>query len=176
MNFPTWKRAHTHRHTDGFTPENLKYANYATNPLDDIRSPFRIHKLPISTLKHERLKGNVELSRKEMDRSKNSSHSCALLALHRPMEPRSTDSSEVCEGSGAGEANEIALRLVTTSPTRRKSSRRITLSRKPKSLRVISKDHRQRSDCDRVHHSVAAFRAPLFYGSYPIKPASDILH
>ena len=51
--------------TDGFTPENLKYANYATNPLDDNSlAGYRVHKLPISTLNMNALKGNVELSRR----------------------------------------------------------------------------------------------------------------
>src|SRR6478735_11615772 len=37
--------------TDGFTAENLKYANYASNPLEDgSLAGYRVHKLPISTL------------------------------------------------------------------------------------------------------------------------------
>jgi len=32
---------------------------------------YRVHQLPISTLNHNALKGNVQLSRKEIDRSKN---------------------------------------------------------------------------------------------------------
>src|SRR5215203_7102998 len=47
--------------TDGFTPENLKYPNYATNPLEDNSlAGYRVHKLPISTLNMNALKGNVE--------------------------------------------------------------------------------------------------------------------
>src|SRR5688500_19049253 len=58
--------------TDGFTKENLKYANYATNPLEDSTlAGYRVHKWPITTLNMNALKGNVELSRKEIDRSKN---------------------------------------------------------------------------------------------------------
>ena len=74
--------------TDGFTPENLKYANYATNPLDDNSlAGYRVHKLPISTLNMNALKGNVELSRKEIDRSKNFFALGVLYWLYdRPME------------------------------------------------------------------------------------------
>src|SRR5678815_3805562 len=37
--------------TDGFTAENLKYASYATNPLEDgSLAGYRVHKLPISCL------------------------------------------------------------------------------------------------------------------------------
>src|SRR5215207_4286135 len=54
--------------TDEFNKENLKKANYASNPLeDDTLKGYRVHKLPISTLNMNALKGNVELSRKEID-------------------------------------------------------------------------------------------------------------
>jgi 2-oxoglutarate ferredoxin oxidoreductase subunit alpha len=74
--------------TDGFTPENLKYANYATNPLEDNSlAGYRVHKLPISTLNMNALKGNVELSRKEIDRSKNFFALGVLYWLYdRPMD------------------------------------------------------------------------------------------
>src|SRR6476469_7356404 len=74
--------------TDSFTPENLKYANYATNPLEDNSlAGFRVHKLPITTLNMNALKGNVELSRKEIDRSKNFFALGVLYWLYdRPME------------------------------------------------------------------------------------------
>src|SRR5215204_5368944 len=74
--------------TDGFTPENLRYANYASNPLDDgTLAGYRVHKLPISTLNMNALKGNVELSRKEIDRSKNFFALGVLYWLYdRPMD------------------------------------------------------------------------------------------
>jgi len=77
------RRWHAHHQYDGFTTENLKYANYASNPLEDSSlAGFRVHKLPISTLNMNALKGNVELSRKEIDRSKELLRvGCALLAL-----------------------------------------------------------------------------------------------
>src|SRR3954452_23756655 len=69
--------------TDGFTPENLKYAAYPANPLEDgSLAGYRVHKLPISTLNMNALKGAVQLSRKEMDRSKNSFAFGVLSALY----------------------------------------------------------------------------------------------
>src|SRR5688572_31010228 len=99
--------------TDGFTAENLKYANYASNPLeDDSLAGYRVHKLPISTLNMNALKGNVELSRKEIDRSKNFFALGVLYWLYdRPMEntlnwirTKFTKSPELAK------ANEIALK------------------------------------------------------------------
>ncbi len=74
--------------TDGFTKENLKYANYATNPLEDgTLAGYRVHKLPVTTLNMNALKGNVELSRKEIDRCKNFFALGVLYWLYdRPME------------------------------------------------------------------------------------------
>src|SRR5206468_5565383 len=58
--------------TDEFTKDNLEHAAYKTNPLDDgSLAGYRVHQLLISTLNLNALKGNVQLSRKEIDRSKN---------------------------------------------------------------------------------------------------------
>src|SRR5437588_4189889 len=74
--------------TDGFTPENLKYAAYKSNPLeDDSLAGYRVHKLPISTLNMNALKGVVQLSRKEIDRCKNFFALGVLYWLYdRPMD------------------------------------------------------------------------------------------
>jgi len=73
--------------TDGFTPENLKYANYASNPLEDgSLAGYRLYKLPVTTLNMNALKGNVTLSRKEIDRCKNFFALACLLLYDRPME------------------------------------------------------------------------------------------
>src|SRR5947199_5569523 len=57
--------------TDEFTKENLDHAAYKSNPLEDgSLAGYRVDKLPITTLNMNALKGNVELSRKEMDRCK----------------------------------------------------------------------------------------------------------
>src|SRR3989475_10595020 len=58
--------------TDEFTKDNLEHAAYKSNPLEDgSLVGYRVHQLPISTLNMNALKGNVELSRKEIARSKN---------------------------------------------------------------------------------------------------------
>src|ERR687894_1555437 len=58
--------------SDEFNKENLKKAAYQSNPLEDgTLTGYRIHKLPITTLNLNALKGQVQLTRKEMDRCKN---------------------------------------------------------------------------------------------------------
>jgi 2-oxoglutarate ferredoxin oxidoreductase subunit alpha len=166
--------------TDGFTAENLKYANYASNPLEDgTLAGYRVHKLPITTLNMNALKGNVELSRKEIDRCKNFFALGVLYWLYdRPMENTlAWITSKFSKNPELGKANEIALRtgynfadtteLFTTHYTIKKA--KIA----PGKYRKITGN--EATALGFVAASQLAGR-PLFYGSYPITPASDILH
>ncbi len=165
---------------DGFTPENLKYANYASNPLEDgSLAGYRVHKLPVTTLNMNALKGNVELSRKEIDRCKNFFALGVLYWLYdRPMENTLLwITSKFGKNPELAKANEIALRtgynfadtteLFTTHFTIKKA--KIA----PGKYRKITGN--EATALGFVAASQLAGR-PLFYGSYPITPASDILH
>jgi len=166
--------------TDGFTPENLKYANYASNPLEDSSlAGYRVHKLPISTLNMNALKGNVELSRKEIDRSKNFFALGVLYWLYdRPLDNTlEWIKAKFGKSPELAKANEIALKtgynfadtteLFTTHYTVKKA--RI----KPGKYRKMTGN--EASALGFIAASQLSGR-PLFYGSYPITPASDILH
>jgi 2-oxoglutarate ferredoxin oxidoreductase subunit alpha len=166
--------------TDGFTPENLKYANYASNPLEDgSLAGYRVHKLPVTTLNMNALKGNVELSRKEIDRSKNFFALGVLYWLYdRPMENTlAWITNKFGKNPELAKANEIALKtgynfadtteLFTTHYTIKKA--KIA----PGKYRKITGN--EATALGFVAASQLAGRA-LFYGSYPITPASDILH
>src|SRR5207253_1335693 len=99
--------------TDGFTPENLKYAAYQANPLEDgSLAGYRVHKLPISTLNMNALKGVVQLPRKEMDRSKNFFALGVLYWLYdRPTEPTvKWINAKFGKSPELAKANEIALK------------------------------------------------------------------
>jgi 2-oxoglutarate/2-oxoacid ferredoxin oxidoreductase subunit alpha len=166
--------------TDGFTPENLKYASYASNPLEDSSlAGYRVHKLPISTLNMNALKGNVELSRKEIDRSKNFFALGVLYWLYdRPLDNTlEWIKAKFGKSPELAKANEIALRtgynfadtteLFTTHYTVKKA--RI----KPGKYRKMTGN--EATALGFIAASQLSGR-PLFYGSYPITPASDILH
>lgn len=166
--------------TDGFTPENLKYANYATNPLDDnTLAGYRVHKLPISTLNMNALKGNVELSRKEIDRSKNFFALGVLYWLYdRPMENTlNWIRSKFAKSPELAKANEIALKTgYNFADTTEVFTTHYTVKRAqiaPGKYRKITGN-----EATAIGFIAAAELAgrPLFYGSYPITPASDILH
>ena len=166
--------------TDGFTPENLKYASYATNPLDDgSLAGYRVHKLPISTLNMNALKGNVELSRKEIDRSKNFFALGVLYWLYdRPMDNTlNWIQSKFAKSPELAKANEIALK---TGYNFADTTEVFTTHYTVKKAQIAPGKYRKITGNEATALGfVAASQIsgrPLFYGSYPITPASDILH
>ena len=166
--------------TDGFTPENLKYANYATNPLEDNSlAGYRVHKLPISTLNMNALKGNVELSRKEIDRSKNFFALGVLYWLYdRPMDNTlNWIKTKFAKSPELAKANEIALK---TGYNFADTTEVFTTHYTVKKAQIAPGKYRKitGNEATAIGFVAAAQLAsrPLFYGSYPITPASDILH
>ncbi len=166
--------------TDGFTAENLKYANYASNPLDDNSlAGYRVHKLPISTLNMNALKGNVELSRKEIDRSKNFFALGVLYWLYdRPMETTlSWIHAKFGKSPELAKANEIALK---TGYNFADTTEVFTTHYTVKKAKIAPGKYRKMTGNEATAMGfIAASQLsgrPLFYGSYPITPASDILH
>jgi len=166
--------------TDSFTPDNLKYANYSSNPLDDNSlAGFRVHKLPISTLNMNALKGNVELSRKEIDRSKNFFALGVLYWLYdRPMETTlSWIRTKFAKSPELAKANEIALK---TGYNFADTTEVFTTHYTVKKAKITPGKYRKMTGNEATALGfIAASQLsgrPLFYGSYPITPASDILH
>ncbi len=165
---------------DEFNETNLKKAAYESNPLeDDSLKAYRVHKLPITSLNLEALKTTVQLTRKEMDRCKNFFALGVLYWLYdRSLKP----TEDWIEAKFAAKpevlkANLIALRtgynyadtteVFTTHYTVKKADlpsgiyRRITGNEATAIGFIAASELSGR---------------PLFYGSYPITPASDILH
>ena len=166
--------------TDGFTAENLKYASYATNPLDDNSlAGYRVHKLPISTLNMNALKGNVELSRKEIDRSKNFFALGVLYWLYdRPMDNTlSWIRAKFAKKPELAKANEIALK---TGYNFADTTEVFTTHYTVKKAKIAPGKYRKLTgnEATAIGFITASQLSgrPLFYGSYPITPASDILH
>ena len=166
--------------TDGFTAENLKYANYAANPLEDgSLAGYRVHKLPISTLNMNALKGNVELSRKEIDRCKNFFALGVLYWLYdRPLDNTlGWINAKFGKTPELAKANEISLRTgYNFADTTEVFTTHFTIKKAqiaPGKYRKITGN--EATAIGFVAASQLAGR-DLFYGSYPITPASDILH
>jgi 2-oxoglutarate ferredoxin oxidoreductase subunit alpha len=166
--------------TDSFTAENLKYADYPANPLDDNSlAGYRVHKLPITTLNMNALKGNVELSRKEIDRSKNFFALGVLYWLYdRPMENTlKWIRDKFAKSPEVAKANEIALK---TGYNFADTTEVFTTHYTVKKAKIAPGKYRKITGNEATAIGfIAASQLsgrPLFYGSYPITPASDILH
>ena len=165
--------------TDAFNENNLKKAGYGVNPLDDgSLDGFRVFKLPITTLNRSALR-EMKLPSKEIDRCKNFWALGLMYWLYdRPLDPtqrwieaKFKRNEEVMKANQtalkAGFAYADAAEIFTTHYR----VRRAAIA--PGKYRNITGN--QATALGFVAASVLANR-PLFYASYPITPASDILH
>ena len=167
--------------TDEFNKENLKKANYTSNPLeDDTLAGYRVHRLPISTVNIRALQeAGVKLSRKEMDRCKNFFALGLLYWLYdRPMEPTlEWINDKFKKNPEIVRANEVALK---TGYNFADTTEVFTTHYKVKKAVIAPGKYRKitGNEATAIGFVAAAELAgrPLFYGSYPITPASDILH
>jgi 2-oxoglutarate ferredoxin oxidoreductase subunit alpha len=166
--------------TDEFTKDNLEHAAYKSNPLEDNSlAGYRLHQLPISTLNRNALKGTVQLSRKEIDRSKNFFALGVLYWLYdRPLEPTlKWINAKFGKHPELVKANEVALKTgYNFAETTEVFTTHYTVKKA-----VIAPGHYRKitgNEATAIGFVVAAqlVGRPLFYGSYPITPASDILH
>jgi 2-oxoglutarate ferredoxin oxidoreductase subunit alpha len=167
--------------TDEFNKENLKKAAYEVNPLeDDTLRGYRVHRLPITTLNMRALQeAEVKLSRKEMDRCKNFFALGVLYWLYdRPSEPTlKWINAKFAKSPEVGRANEIALK---TGYNFADTTEVFTTHYTVKKAQIAPGKYRKitGNEATAIGFIAAAELAgrPLFYGSYPITPASDILH
>jgi 2-oxoglutarate ferredoxin oxidoreductase subunit alpha len=164
---------------DAFTPANLTKVGYPSNPLTDgSLSSYNLFSIPISTLNARALDG-LDLTNKQVDLTKN----FFALGLMFWLYERSMDGTiawidekfskrpviaegnkrAVRAGYAFGETTEIFHERYIVAPARLKPGR----------YRNITGNEATALGC--VAASQLAGR-PLFYGSYPITPASDILH
>jgi 2-oxoglutarate ferredoxin oxidoreductase subunit alpha len=166
--------------TDAFTRGNLKKAGYESNPIEDgSLKGYRVHAIPLTSLNRDAL-ANVEgLTAKQKDRSQN------LFALgvtfwifDRPLETTLDWIQKKFAGRPAIiEANSKALKMGyyfgenTEIFRQRYRVRRAKLP--PGMYRKVTGN-----EATALGLVTAARKAgkTLFYGSYPITPASDVLH
>ena len=165
--------------TDAFTEGNLEKAGFSTNPLrDGTLEGYIVYEVPVTSLTVEALK-DTAVSKKDAERSKNI-FALGVMAwmFHRPIEPvndfitsRFAKKPEVAEanlkafkaGYNFGETAEIFQASYVVKPA----------SLAPGWYRNITGNAALALGL--VAASIKS-GLPLFYGSYPITPASDILH
>jgi len=165
--------------TDSFDAKNLRLANYDVNPLEDgSLKGYNVHEVPITKLTTAALEG-IGLSIKEVTRSKNFFALGLLYWLYN----RSTAATlkwihEKFSGSPLiAEANEKALKAgynfgeITEIFTNRYDVKPAMLP--PGTYRNVTGNE---ATALGIIAACELSGRPGFLGSYPITPASDILH
>jgi 2-oxoglutarate ferredoxin oxidoreductase subunit alpha len=165
--------------SDAFTQANLNKAAYASNPLTDgSLKPYATFEIPISTLNERSLDG-LEMTSKQKDLTKNFFALGIMFWLYeRAMEP-TLEWIDAKFGARpiVAEANKRALRagyaFGETTEMFHTHYRVKPANLPPGTYRNITGN--EAASLGFLAASSLAGR-PLFYGSYPITPASDILH
>jgi 2-oxoglutarate ferredoxin oxidoreductase subunit alpha len=165
--------------SDAFTPGNLGKAAYASNPLaDGSLKPYHVFEVPISTLNARALEG-LEMTSKQVDLTKNFFALGLMFWLYeRSMDPTI---AWIDQKFGArpviAEANRRALRagyaFGETTEMFHTTYRVPKAKLPPGTYRNITGNEATALGFLAAAHCA---RRDLFYGSYPITPASDILH
>ncbi|MBV7338219.1 2-oxoacid:acceptor oxidoreductase subunit alpha [Chloroflexi bacterium TSY] len=166
--------------TDSFTKQNLAKAGYKQNPLEDESlQGYQVLEVPMTSMNREALKDFEALGNKEKDRSQNFfALGLVFWMFDRPMEttrdwlykkfakrPEIADANFKAMETGYffGETTETFQRRYNVRPA----------SLPPGTYRKVTGNEALAMGLVTAAQKMGK---PLFYGSYPITPASDILH
>jgi 2-oxoglutarate/2-oxoacid ferredoxin oxidoreductase subunit alpha len=165
--------------TDAFTAQNLTKAGYKTNPLKDgSLAGYRLFEIPLTTLTLRAI-GETSLGTRQATRCKNFFALGLIFWLYeRPVEhTENWIKSKFKNNTEVARANLAALQagynFAETTEIFTTHYRVTRAKLAPGTYRKITGN--EATAIGFVAASMLAGR-PLFYGSYPITPASDILH
>ena len=165
--------------TDEFTKRNLTKVGYAANPLeDDSLAEFQVHPVAMATLTRGALE-ETGLSKKDAERAKNM-FALGLLSwmYHRPYESTERFLREkFARRPEIAEANILAFRA---GHAYGETTEAFAVTYEVKPAPMPAGTYRQITGNTALAYGIVAAGAttglPVFLGSYPITPASDILH
>jgi 2-oxoglutarate ferredoxin oxidoreductase subunit alpha len=164
--------------SDAFTPSNLSKAAYAANPLtDDSLKAYRVFEVPIGTLNALALDG-LDMTSKQVDLTKNFFALGLMFWLYeRSMDPTTTWIDQKFGGRPViAEANKRALMagyaFGETTEMFHTTYRVPKAKLAPGTYRNITGNEATALGFLAAAHAAGR---DLFYGSYPITPATDIL-
>ncbi|MGV9597014.1 2-oxoacid:acceptor oxidoreductase subunit alpha [Streptosporangium sandarakinum] len=165
--------------TDEFTKRNLQKVGYTANPLeDDSLAEWRVHAVPLTSLTVKALEG-FDLSKKDAERSKNM-FALGLLSwlYHRPTEATIQFlETKFAKKPDIAKANIAAFQAGWNYGETTES---FSVSYEVKPAKLAPGVYRNISGNQALAYGLIAASVrsglPLFLGSYPITPASDILH
>ena len=165
--------------SDEFTTRNLTKVGYATNPLvDDSLDSYKVHAVALTSLTVAAL-ANLSLSRKEAERSKNM-FALGLLSwmYHRPVE--ATENFLRVKFAKRPDILEANLLAYKTGWNYGETTEDFAVSYEIAPAKMPPGRYRNISGNVALAYGLIAASQQsglkLFLGSYPITPASDILH
>ncbi|HXF04561.1 MAG TPA: 2-oxoacid:acceptor oxidoreductase subunit alpha [Blastocatellia bacterium] len=165
--------------TDAFTEQNLKKAGYSSNPLEDgSLAKYRVFKIPITTVNMSALR-EINLPAKDKERCKNFwALGLMYWLFDRPLEPTLRWIEEKFKKNPElAKANATALRAGYAYAD---ASEIFTTHYRVKKAQIAPGVYRKITGNEALALGLIAASElaghPLFYASYPITPASDILH
>jgi 2-oxoglutarate ferredoxin oxidoreductase subunit alpha len=165
--------------TDEFTKRNLQKVGYDGNPLeDDSLREWRVHAVPLTSLTVKALE-DFDISKKDAERAKNM-FALGLLSwlYHRPVEATVKFlESKFAKRPEIAKANVAAFNAGWNYGETTES---FSVSYEIKPARLAPGVYRNISGNQALAYGLVAAGVqsglPVFLGSYPITPASDILH
>ncbi|QDT35214.1 2-oxoacid:acceptor oxidoreductase subunit alpha [Thalassoglobus polymorphus] len=166
---------------DAFDKGNLQKAHYDSNPLDDVDgnlAAFRVHKVPMTRLTRDSVEG-LGLTVREADRCKNF---FALGLVFWLYDRDSTPTEDWVKEKFAKHPSivEANLRALKAGYNYGFSTEQFTVHYEVPSAELEPGRYRKITGNEAVAMGLAAAaklaEVELFYGGYPITPASDILH
>ena len=166
--------------TDAFTQSNLRKAGYESNPLEDSSlSGYQVHQVPLTSVNREALKDVEGLSTKDKDRCQNFfALGLTFWIFDRPLETtldwlhkKFAKRPQLIEANGKALQSGYFFGETTETFQRRYRVQPATLP--PGTYRKVTGNEALAMGLVTAAQKMGK---PLFYGSYPITPASDILH
>jgi 2-oxoglutarate/2-oxoacid ferredoxin oxidoreductase subunit alpha len=165
--------------TDEFTKRNLDKAGYATSPLDDdTLAAYRVHKVALTSMTVEALKP-FDLSKKDAERSKN----MFTLGLMSWLYSRPTEATVEALRQKFGKRPALAEANITAFKAGYhfgETTEAFSIQYEVKPAKLPPGTYRNISGNLALSYGLIAASQlsglPIFLGSYPITPASDILH
>jgi len=165
--------------TDEFTKRNLARVGYATSPLDDgSLDGYSVHAVPVTSMTVKALE-EFDISRKEAERAKNM-FALGLLSWLYNRPPESTLKFLESKFTAKPEIMKANLAAFRAGWNYGETTEAFSVQYEVKPAHVQPGTYRNITGNTALAYGlVAASRRsglPLFLGSYPITPASDILH
>ena len=165
--------------TDEFSRRNLAKADYDTNPLDDgSLDAYQVHALPLTSMTVKALEGH-EISKKEAERAKNM-FALGLLSWLYDRPPEGTLDFLQTKFARQPEIMKANVTAFQAGWNFGETTESFSVQYEIKPARLPTGRYRTITGNIALAYGLIAGSQlsglPIFLGSYPITPASDILH